>query len=234
MPARCYACRPVRRALIVIGKAPEAGSTKTRLAPVVTPDAAAALYRAFLLDAVELGLSLGWERVAVVHPRGGGALLRAILPDRAYLLEQPASGLADALACAFEREFADGFERVVLIGSDNPTLAAEPIEQACAALNGADDVSIGPSADGGYYLIGMRQPHLGLFEAIDWSTSRVYAQTLARAERLGLLVHPVRESYDVDTPEDLDRLRRELRSMLPGVAAHTRRALGATVAAPEP
>jgi uncharacterized protein len=214
----------MRRALIVIAKAPEPGVTKTRLLPVLAPDQAAALYRAFLLDAIDLGLRLGWERTCAVHPRGAGPALKAILPRQVALLEQSAKGLGNALAFAFDQHFREGFERVVLIGSDNPTLPAEPIEQACAALD-THDVSIGPTSDGGYYLIGMRGPHLGLFDAIEWSTSRVTAQTLARAQQLGLRVHAVREWYDVDSPPDLDRLRRELSATPETIAPRTRAVL---------
>ncbi len=214
----------MRRALIVIGKAPEPGNTKTRLVPFLAPEEAAALYRAFLLDATELGVRLGWERTSMVHPRGAATALKAIVPRQVILIEQCAGGLGSALAFAFEHHFEEGFERVVLIGSDNPTLPAEPIEQACAALD-THDVSIGPTSDGGYYLIGMRRPHLELFEAIDWSTSRVYAQTLARAQQLGLRVEAVPEWYDVDGPADLDRLHHELRSTPELIAPNTRAVL---------
>jgi uncharacterized protein len=122
---------------------------------------------------------------------------------------------------------------VVLIGSDNPTLPRALIEQACAALD-AHDVSIGPSADGGYYLIGLREPHLGVFEAIEWSTSRVYGQTLAQAERLGLRVHSVPEWYDVDEPTDLERLQRELATSSARVAPNTRAALARLPAQKKP
>jgi rSAM/selenodomain-associated transferase 1 len=222
----------MRRALIVIGKAPEPGITKTRLVPFLAPEEAAALYRAFLLDAIEVGLSLGWERTSMVHPRGAEPALKAIVPRQIKLIEQGAGGLGSALAFAFEHHFEEGFERVVLIGSDNPTLPGGPIEQALAALD-SHDVSIGPTSDGGYYLIGLRRPHLELFEAIDWSTSRVYAQTMARAQELGLQVHAVREWYDVDGPADLDRLHRELRSVPEVIARNTRavlRLLGAATA----
>ena len=223
-PAGCYAARQMRRALIVIGKAPEPGTTKTRLVPFLAPDQAAALYHAFLLDAIHLGLQLGWERTSMVHPRGAGSALKAIVPRQVKLIEQHAGGLGGALAFAFEHHFEEGFERVVLIGSDNPTLPAEPIEQACAALD-SYDVSIGPTSDGGYYLIGLRRPHLELFEAIDWSTPRVCAQTLARAQQLGLRVRAVREWYDVDGPADLERLHRELRSAPEVIAPNTRAVL---------
>jgi rSAM/selenodomain-associated transferase 1 len=215
----------MRRALIVVGKAPEPGLTKTRLVPTLTADAAAELYRGFLLDAVQLGLALGWERTTVVHPGGAGPALARLLPAEARLLEQRGTGLGEALAYAFERHFADGFDSVVLIGSDNPTLLPQPIVEACQALDQAADLAIGPSADGGYYLIAMRQPHLGVFEGIEWSTLRVYHQTTQRARSLGLRVHPVAEWYDVDEPADLNRLLVELKSSSPELAPNTRAAL---------
>ncbi len=216
----------MRRAIVVIGKAPIAGAAKTRLAPPLSPAEAADLYRGFLLDTVELALSLEWDRTWLVHPRGDGPLLRRVLPEgRVRLLEQPRSGLGDALATTFERAFADGCESVILIGSDNPTLGPDPVLAAHTALVEHEDVALGPSADGGYYLIGMRRPHVGLFQNIEWSTPRVYAQTLERARALGLRVHSVREWYDVDHPADLHRLQRDLDGNPPEVAPHTRAAL---------
>lgn len=214
----------MRRALIIVGKPPAPGRTKTRLVPPLSPDDAAALYSGFLLDSVALGLGLGWEQVTVVHPRAGGPALAALLPSATRLLEQPGEGLAYALPYAFARHLAEGFARVVLIGSDNPTLPQELIERACVALD-AVDLCIGPSTDGGYYLIGLRESHLGVFDAIDWSTSHVYGQTLARAARLGLRVASLPEWYDVDEPADLVRLQRDLAVAPESVAPHTRAAL---------
>jgi uncharacterized protein len=214
----------MRRALIVVGKAPVAGTTKTRLVPPLSADEAAALYRGFLVDAVDLALSLGWERVSVVHPHGDGGLLASLVPEQVHVIEQDGSGLGSALSGAFERHLAEGFERVVLIGSDNPTLSAEPIEAACAALAHCD-VSLGATDDGGYYLLGLRQAQPGLFERITWSTPRVHAETLRRAADLHLQVHEVAPWYDVDTPGDLERLCRDLLSSSPQVAPHTRAAL---------
>src|SRR5690348_9509650 len=151
LPAR------MRRAAIVVGKAPIPGQTKTRLVPPLTPEDAAALYRGFLLDALHVALDLSWERTSVIHPRGHGSLLRLLIED-AELVEQPGDGLEHALTYAFERHFAEGYESVILIGSDNPTLGPEPIHQADAALREGADLAIGPTVDGGYYLIGMRQP----------------------------------------------------------------------------
>ena len=214
----------MRRALLIVGKAPVPGQTKTRLVPPLTPEEAADLYRGFLLDCVNLGLELGWERVSVVHPRGSSEVLAELLPPGLSLVAQAGHGLGDALSSAFERHLAEGFQRVVLIGSDNPTL---PLEQIRAACDGLDDhdLSIGPTVDGGYYLIGMRAAHLDVFANIDWSTPRVCAQTLAQAQLLGLRVHTVQEWYDVDEPPDLDRLRDDLCSLPDAVAPNTRAAL---------
>jgi len=214
----------MRRALLIVGKAPVPGQTKTRLVPPLSPEEAADLYRGFLLDCVSLGLDLGWERVSVVHPAGSGQLLAELLPPRVTLVEQSGHGLGDALSSAFEGHLADGFDRVVLIGSDNPTVPLDPIRAACKALDD-HDLSIGPTVDGGYYLIGMRAAHLGVFENIDWSTPRVYAQTLARARKLGLRVYAVPGWYDVDEPHDLDHLRCDLLSLPHDVAPNTRAAL---------
>jgi uncharacterized protein len=220
---RCYAAA-MSRALVIVGKAPQAGVTKTRLIPLLTAAGAADLYRGFLLDAVGLGLELGWEQVSVIHPRGSHQGLRQLLPAEVHLVEQRGDGLGDALSHAFERHLAEKFDRVVLIGSDNPTLPRGPIDQACDSLD-EHDLAIGPTTDGGYYLIGMRAPHLSIFEGISWSTPRVYAQTLAQAKRLALRVHAVGEWYDVDEPRDLERLQADLVSSPAAVAPNTRAAL---------
>ncbi len=216
----CYARKLVRRALIIVGKAPIAGSAKTRLVPTLSTDAAADLYRAFLLDTLALSRSLEWERVAIIHPRGHGPALRSFA-ESVELVEQPAEGLGNALSYAFEHHFELGFDRVVLIGSDSPTLTVEPI----LAAERAEDVALGPTRDGGYYLIGMRRPHLGLFKDIEWSTRHVFAQTIERADELELPVEVVHEWYDVDEAADLDLLVNDLRTQPPRLAAHTRAVL---------
>ncbi len=217
----------MRRALIVVGKAPVAGSAKTRLVPPLSAEDAADLYRGFLLDTLELAASLDWERTSLVHPRGDGPPLVALLANQQHieLLEQRSAGLGDALAYAFEHHFAEGFDTAILIGSDNPTLSVGPVQAAWQSLQAGADVVIGPTLDGGYYLIGMRRPHLGVFAGIEWSTPRVYGQTLERARELLLRVQPVSEWYDVDEPADLERLTREIAEAPADVAPHTRRVL---------
>jgi len=215
-----------RRAVVVIGKAPKPGSTKTRLCPPLTYEQAADLYSAFLSDCVDVALSMNWDHVSVIHPGDDGArsTLGALLPATVRLIAQRGSGLGDALTDAFDRHLAEGFDEVVLIGSDNPTIPVTVLETAAEAL-GTDDVVLGPTEDGGYYLIGMSASHPGLFEAITWSTDVVLAETMARAVALDLSVQTVESWYDIDTVDDLMRLSRELRELPADVAPATRREL---------
>lgn len=222
----------MRRALLIVGKAPEPGRAKTRLVPPLTPTTAAYLYAAFLQDTLGLVPRLGWEQASLIHPAGAGAGLAPLLPASSVrLCEQHGTGLGDALRSAFAEHLDAGFEQVVLIGSDSPTLPQALVERSCAALD-AHDVSIGPSLDGGYYLLGLRAPHLGLFDSIDWSTPRVFGQTLGRAHALGLRVHTLPAWYDVDQPADVDRLREHLKTLPASVAPRTRRALDEVLPAP--
>jgi rSAM/selenodomain-associated transferase 1 len=214
----------MHRALLVVGKAPRAGLAKTRLVPPLLPDDAAQLYRGFLCDSVAMALELGWERVSLVYPHGSDHALRSLLPPAVHFFQQPGEGLQDALVSAFASHFGLGFDRVVLIASDTPTLPSTIPEQACVALE-THDLAIGPSVDGGYYLIGMRKLHAALFEGIDWSTHQVFRQTMARATGLRLRIFATPEWYDVDEPDDLIRLRADLESSPTLSARHTRAAL---------
>lgn len=213
----------MRRALIIVGKAPESSVTKTRLSPPLAPEQAARLYGAFLQDTAAMALTLEWERTTLIYPPrpGAEATLRALLPDAVHLQPQPGKGLGAALAGAFAGHLGEGFERVVLIGSDNPSLPATIVEAACAGLDDHDLV-LGPTADGGYYLVGMARPHLGIFERITWSTDVVYAETLDRVRELGLTVLALPAWYDVDTIVELRRLAAELPALDAEVAPHSR------------
>ena len=216
------------RALVIVGKAPRAGQTKTRLSPPLAPAEAAELYRGFLQDTADMASRLGWERITVIHPGDAGeaGALASLLPGTVTLQAQSGVGLGAALAEAFRTHLAEGFGKVVLIGSDNPTLPAEILARAAEALTRCD-LAVGPSADGGYYLVGMSRPHLGVFERITWSTSLVLGETLERARELGLSVELLPEWYDVDTADDLERLRADLDRLPLRVAPATRSVLAA-------
>lgn len=217
-----------RQALVIVGKAPLPGEAKTRLCPPLRPEQAARLYGAFLADTTRLALRLDFDRVTLVYPPRAGAeqLLGALLPESVALLAQAGSGLGEALPGAFRTHFGAGFDRVVLIGSDNPTLPGEIVQAAATGLD-AHDVMLGPSSDGGYYLVAMDRLHPKLFENIAWSTDVVLSQTLARARQQGLRVGLLPGWYDVDTVAELRRLQHDLGELPGEVAPATRRALSA-------
>lgn len=214
------------RSIVIVGKPPSPGLTKTRLVPPLSYEAAADLYRAFLLDTIGLALGLGWDDTSLVHPAEPDAAdqLRGLLPPGVRLRPQLGRGLGAALAGAFQAQFETGFSPVVLIGSDSPTLPPTLVDAAAGGL--ADhDLVVGPSADGGYYLIGMKRLHAGVFERIAWSTDAVFAQTMDRARDLGLRALVLPEWYDVDTADELLRLRQHLATLPPTTAPATRAAL---------
>jgi rSAM/selenodomain-associated transferase 1 len=199
-----------RSALIVVGKRPEPGFTKTRLCPPLSPEAAAEFYRCLLLDTLALAASLEQvDHVLAYAPSEARAYFEDLVPVGFQLVAQQGANLGERLAYALESHFQQGYHRVVIMNSDGPTLPLGYLDQAFSALDRAD-VSLGPGHDGGYYLIGMRRFHAPLFQGIAWSTARVIPQTLDICGRLGLSVHQLPEWYDVDVGADLERLQREL------------------------
>lgn len=201
------------RRVMVFGKLPRPGRVKTRLAPVLGERGAAELYDAFLEDVLARCRAAGAEPQLWV-PRRRGA--REELTDRHPGVElrwQPEGGLGARLRAAFDAAFREGVGRALVVGSDHPTLPPGHLEEALSAL-GAADACLGPTADGGYWAVGVRRrawPRASrLFDGIPWSTPDVADETLARAEEAGVDLRLVSAWYDVDEPGDLDRLRRDV------------------------
>jgi rSAM/selenodomain-associated transferase 1 len=199
-------------------KAPRAGQVKTRLVPPLTPEQAAELNKCFLQDTVAAISSCCHQDtvddargVAVYTPVGAEAIYDDILPPDFFLTPQRGQHFGDRLSFAAEDLFDCGFQSVCLIDSDSPTVLAQAYRQAVEKLSAPGDrVVLGPTEDGGYYLIGLKQPHTALFERIDWSTERVFKQTMQRAAELNLEVILLPIGCDVDDRAGLDRLRDEL------------------------
>jgi rSAM/selenodomain-associated transferase 1 len=213
------------RVVYVVAKAPRVGSAKTRLCPPLTPEQAAQLYRGFLLDSLELAARVRYATVRVICPDSGMAEeLAAIIPPGCDLVAQAEPGLGAALEECFRSGLADGHEAVAVIASDNPTLPSDLIEQAFDRL-AQHDVVLGPTEDGGYYLVAARAVHPSLFRDMAWSNETVLEETLRRCETAGLRADQVRRWYDVDTPEALAELARRLESLPRDCAVHTRAAL---------
>jgi rSAM/selenodomain-associated transferase 1 len=202
-------------ALAVMTKVPRAGEVKTRLIPPLTPDEAALLNRSFLSDTFTAitnatcdGLTRG---VAVFTPIGAEQEIEAILPKEFELLPQRGDAFGERLIFAVQDLFSFGFESVCLIDSDSPTVPVDFFSEAAAILSKEPNVVVlGPSEDGGYYLIGSRVLHRELFQGIDWSTDRVLEQTIERARELALEVRFLPEWYDIDDRIALRRLCSEL------------------------
>jgi len=166
--------------------------------------------------------------VAVYTPVGAEAAYTDILPADFSLLPQRGDRFGERLYFAVEDLFKYGFDSVCLIDSDSPTVPAENFAEAVELLRtSADRVVLGPSDDGGYYLIGVKKPHRHLFEQIDWSTERVLNQTIQRATEMGLEVKLLPAAYDVDDGASLRRLCDELlgKNAGAGVAPNTRKFL---------
>ena len=201
-------------ALAVMTKAPRAGRVKTRLTPPLTPEEAAALNTCFLRDtataiakATQNGLARG---IAVYTPAGAEAAYAGILPDEFELVPQRGDAFGERLVFATQDLLRLGFNSLCLIDSDSPTVPQRAFDEAVDFLSRASDaVVLGPSDDGGYYLIGLKKLHRELFEGIDWSTEQVLEQTIERARTINLPVHLLPTWYDVDDRDTLNRLCQE-------------------------
>ena len=216
----------MNRALIVMAKKPWPGETKTRLSPPLTPKDAAALYRCLLLDTLELMSRLQSTRGVVAYaPTHAQQYFQEIVPDGFELVPQLGLNLGERLDNVLRRCLERGYGQAVVMNSDGPTLPADYLLRAFRCLDDGDvDVVLGPSDDGGYYLIGLKQPCSALFDIV-MSTSTVFQETMERARRQGLRVTCLPPWYDVDTPEELRRLATEVSSLPDEVASNTRRFL---------
>lgn len=186
----------------VFAKAPIPGHAKTRLGEEVGMERAAAVYESILRSFLShlMKRTAAFQKVLFVAGRQDQRWFKDQFP--AWRIQgQKGRNLGERMANAFQDLFAAGVDRVVIAGSDIPDLTEEIINEAFLALHEVD-VVLGPGEDGGYYLIGLRQPEARLFERIPWGTSRVLEITKSRAEDLGLKVKLLQPLRDIDTGED--------------------------------
>jgi hypothetical protein len=202
--------------LAIMAKAPRVGAVKTRLCPPLRPPEAAELARCFLLDAIDRVTTVAGVRPVLAYaPVEARGEFERLAPGFA-LLAQRGDDLGARQARLLEEVLALGHEAALVIGTDSPTLPAECVDEAVGLVMARDvDLVLGPTDDGGYYLIGLRRPCPALFEGMPWSTSAVLGRTLERAQRLGLRVACLPAWFDVDTKADLERLAAEL-AVTPG------------------
>ena len=198
-------------AVAIMAKAPRPGAVKTRLCPPLTPGEAAELGRCFLRDKIAQVRGLvGATPVLAYAPARERAVFKRLAPDFA-LIPQRGEDLGARLVSVLASLLGRGHPAALAIDSDTPTLPTRLLQRAVdLAASGEADVVLGPSEDGGYYLVGLRTVHRELFDGIPWSTPGVLDATLARACATGLRSVCLPPWFDVDTPDDLTRLRRAL------------------------
>ena len=198
------------RVLVIMAKAPRPGMVKTRLTPSLPLPAVTAFYRCLLDDTLALARSLGTVEIAVMCPSSDVEELARLAGDGVRVVAQRGEGLAAGLTSVFAQFAAAGRKRVIAFNSDTPHLPASVLEAAFETLT-AHDVVIGPTHDGGYYLVGAKAAYPALFDGDRMGTESALDALLARARAMQLSVGFTDPCYDIDVADDLMRLAAELR-----------------------
>ena len=207
------------RTLVIMAKAPKPGMVKTRLTESLPSPAVTALYRCLLEDTLALAKSLTSVEVAVMCPESDQAELVDLLGGTVPVVAQEGEGLAAGLTSVFRHFTAPGRQRVIAFNSDSPHLAPSVLGSAFEMLT-THDVVVGPTHDGGYYLVGAKAAHPSLFEGGSMGTRSALDRLLTRTKVLDLSTGFTEPFYDIDVADDLLLLARELR-LAPGKAPRT-------------
>ncbi|MBC8164209.1 MAG: TIGR04282 family arsenosugar biosynthesis glycosyltransferase [Roseiflexaceae bacterium] len=211
--------------LTIFAREPVAGRTKTRLCPPFDGASAAALYACFLRDVCAMAAGLPGVQALIAHtPESNPAFFQQFVPGMP-VRPQCGATLGERMDDALRQALAEMPASAVLIGSDSPDLPAAFIHHAFAQLAAGSDLVLGPASDGGYYLIGTREPQPRLLYEVPMSTPTVLADTLAIAQQLNLRVDLLPTWHDVDTAGDVWALEQRLRDAPAAAAPATRRFL---------
>ncbi len=193
--------------ILLFVKSPEEAGVKTRLAKEIGPGFVETLYRNFVLDLLETLKKSKWQIIIHFHPPESGKAISSWLGKNYLYAPQNGGDLGERMKNSFKDAFASGFSKAVIIGSDMPDLELPVLNEAFIALD-SDDVVIGPAVDGGYYLMGFRQPCFlpKVFEGISWGTDSVFRDTMKILGKKKCRVNMLPELRDVDTVDDLRAL----------------------------
>lgn len=211
----------MKKAWICMTRIPEPGRTKTRLMPFLSGEECAALHTAFLRDLAELANRTDVDLFVTYTPGEGWERLSEIFYMARELFPQEGENLGARMHNAMVRVLNMGYDECVLTGSDLPRMTAEHIESGFTALRKAE-IALGPTADGGYYLVGLKQPCPAIFEKQTYGIGTVFDAACAAAEKAGCTAAKALPCDDVDTPDELRVLWDECR----GKTNHTARCLG--------
>jgi rSAM/selenodomain-associated transferase 1 len=202
-------------AISLVCKTPGAGGGKSRLRPLLGPEAVAALSACFIRDIAEaldaVPKEIGRQGYAIFSPAGTEAALRPLLPPDWRLVFRQAPTIGEVLAASVAGFLVDGHDCALVVNADSPTLPTGVVVEAVAALRAPGDRAVfGPASDGGYYLVGLKRPHPRLFQDIRWSTPEVLPTTLDRAAEIGVPATLLPMWYDIDNPATFALLQDEL------------------------
>jgi rSAM/selenodomain-associated transferase 1 len=187
------------RSIVIFANAPEKGRVKSRIAADLGPEVALTAYKTLAEHAVAAASHVDWCRKMIAYsPNGTGDTMRDWFGEMFDYLAQGDGDLGRRMLAALERAFSDGADRVILIGVDCPGVTESVIGEAFNRLETAD-VVVGPSFDGGYYLIGMKKPQKALFTDIPFGTGDTLQKTLATARKSGIRVSLLEWKRDVNT-----------------------------------
>jgi rSAM/selenodomain-associated transferase 1 len=199
-------------AIIIMAKVPRVGFVKTRLQPFLSDEQTVSLAVCFLQDAISNANRITPNIIVAFTPPDGRKEVAALSSElNVFLIEQRGGDLGERIESAVEYAQSKNFNPIIVIGTDSPTLPVEYIQTAVESFqSGKTDVALGAAEDGGFYLIGLRKNHPGIFDNIAWSSTSVFEQTTQNVKQLGLQLRRLPEWFDVDTPADLFRLREEM------------------------
>ena len=211
--------------VVIMAKKPHPGVSKTRLCPPYTPEQAAHLAEALLRDTIELVDALPeiQPAVAITPPEEKG-YFQNLCPSHFWLLPVVGTNIGECLNTTINNLLDMGTTKVIAINADGPDLPIEYLVKGVQELD-SHDMVIGPTNDGGYYLIGLKSPTPRIFDGITWSTDLVFNQTLEIASNLGLTYAQLPFWHDVDTGQDVEQLKLKLKLMPSNRLVHTRKAL---------
>lgn len=191
----------MKNAIICFTRVPKPGVTKTRLLPILTGEQCARLHWAFLQDLATVYTGVDAHLFVAFTPDPDWEKLKKIYPYAGFF-PQKGNDLGEKMYRAIRKVLDLGYESVILTGTDLPAMTPAHLRSGFAALETAD-IAIGGTSDGGYYLIGMKNPHKAVFRVSGYGGATVYENTISAAEGAGLTVAPALSCDDVDTPEDL-------------------------------
>ena len=195
----------MKKAIICFTRVPRPGQTKTRLLPILKPQQCEALHSAFLRDLSAVYESMDADLFVAYAPDPEPALLKEIFPIAKGFFPQEGTDLGEKMLHAIESVLKQDYESCILTGSDLPLMTKEHLESGFTALENAE-ITLGPTSDGGYYLVGMKQPCPEIFRNQQYGGSTVWENTLTAVKNAGYSFAPALSCDDVDTPDDLKQL----------------------------